>query len=92
MTSPNSNVVSPNDDAFPTTMDTGERTHLCYAAMMEPTSQAYMDLTGKFVVPSSAGNNYILIVYNYDSNGILAVPLKTQHSETILAAYQMAHA
>ncbi len=45
--------------------------------MMEPTGQAYMDLTGKFVAPSSAGNNYILIVYDYDSDGILAVSLKT---------------
>jgi len=46
--------------------------------VIEPTSQAYMDLTSRFVVPLSTGNkNYILIVYNDDSNGILAVPLKT---------------
>jgi len=72
-------------------MDTGERTHLCYAAMMEPTGQAYMDLTSKFVATSTTGNNYILIVYNYDRNGILAVPLKTHHTKAILEAYQMAH-
>jgi len=59
---------------------------------MEPTGQAYMDLSSKFVAPSSTGNNYILIVYNYDSNGILVVPLKTRHSKAILAAYQTAHA
>ncbi len=58
---------------------------------MEPTSQAYMDLTGKFVTPSSTGNNYILIVYSYGSNGILVVPLKTHHSEAILEAYQVAY-
>jgi len=50
-----------------------------------------MDLTGKFVVPSSTGNNYILIVYNYDSNGILVIPLKTHCSKAILEAYQVAH-
>jgi len=58
---------------------------------MEPTSQSYMDLTSKFVAPSSTGNNYILIVYDYDSNGILAVPLKSHHFKAILAAYQIAH-
>jgi len=73
-------------------MNHSEQTHLCYAALMEPTGQAYMDLTSKFVVLSSSSNNYILIVYNYDSNGILAVPLKNWHSESILAAYQSANA
>ncbi len=34
---PTSNAVSPNDNAFPPAIDNGERTHFCYAAMMEPT-------------------------------------------------------
>jgi len=55
--------------------------------MMEPTGQTYMDLTGKFVSPSSSSNNYILIVYNYDSNGILAAPLPNRHADSILEAY-----
>jgi len=58
---------------------------------MEPMGQAYMDLTGKFFAPSSSGNNYILIVYDYDSNGILTVPLKNRHFDSILAAFQVAH-
>ncbi len=91
MEPPTSDTMSPNDDAFPPTIDNGERMHLCYAAMMEPTSQAYMDLTGKFVATSITGNNYILIVYDYNSNGILAIPLKTHCSKAILEAYQMAH-
>jgi len=59
--------------------------------MMEPTGQTYMDLTGKFVSPSSSSNNYILIVYDYNSNGILAVPLPNRHADSILEAYQTAH-
>jgi len=59
--------------------------------MMEPTGQTYMDLTGKFVSPSSSGNNYILIVYNYDSNGILAVPLPNHCTDSILEAYRTVH-
>ena len=50
-----------------------------------------MDLSGKFVSPSSSGNNYILIVYDYDSNSILAVLLPNCRSESILEAYQIAH-
>ncbi len=79
------------DDHFPPAENDGMHTHACYAAMLEPTGQTYMDLTGRFVAPSSTGNNYILIVYDYDSNAILAVPLKNRKSETILAAYQVAH-
>jgi len=52
---------------------------------MEPTGQMYMDLTRKFIAPSSSGNNYIMIIYNYDSNTILAIPLKNHKSESILA-------
>ena len=58
---------------------------------MEPTGQMYMDLTGKFVAPSSSGNNYIMIIYNYDSNTILAIPLKNYKSESILATYKTGH-
>jgi len=91
MLSPGSLTASPTNDSFPPPLIDGTCTHLCYVALMEPTRQAYMDLTGKFVAPSSTGNNYILVVYNYNSNGILAVPIKTQCSEAILEAYQSAH-
>jgi len=86
-----SNAMSPDDDAFSPAIDHGKRTHLCYAAMMEHTSQAYMESTSKFVATSTTSNNYILIVYDYDSNGILAVPLKTCLSKAILEACQTAH-
>jgi len=66
------------DDAFPLAPMDGARIHFCYAAMLEPTGQIYTDQTGKFVAPSSTGNNYILILYDYDSNAILAVPFKNQ--------------
>ncbi len=51
-----------------------------------------MDLTGKFVVASSNGNNYIPIIYDYDSNAILAIPLKNHKAESILHAYNTGHA
>ena len=44
---------------------------------------AYTDLTGRFPYMSSRGNQYILVVYDSDSNAILAEPIKTR------AAYEI---
>jgi len=44
--------------------------------MLEPMGQIYTNQTSKFVALSSTSNNYILILYNYDSNAIIAVPFK----------------
>jgi hypothetical protein len=58
---------------------------------MEPTGQIYTDQTGKFIAPSSNGNNDLMIVYDYDSNHIFAKPFKTRSATCILAAYQTVH-
>jgi hypothetical protein len=65
---------------------------MCYAAMMEPTGKVFSDQTGHFVIPSSIGNNYLVIVYDYDSNSILAKPIKSRSGAAILAGYQAIHA
>jgi len=71
------------DEPFPKEAEDRTPTHACYTALMEPTGQTYMDLTSKFVAASSNGNNYILIIYDYESNAILATPLKNQKAESI---------
>ena len=40
--------------------------------------KSYLDLTGKFPYTSSRGSKYLLIVYDHDSNMILAETLKTR--------------
>jgi hypothetical protein len=51
--------------------------HYIYVMCCPITSQIYSDLPGRFVEPPSRGYNYLLIVYDYDSNNaILAEPLK----------------
>jgi len=80
-----------NDNAFPLAVATINPTHACFLALTEPTRQTYMDLTGKFVVPSSSSNNYIMIIYDYNSNAILAIPLKNCKADTILATYKTGH-
>jgi hypothetical protein len=58
---------------------------------MEPTGQIYTDQTGKFVAPSSNGNNYQLICYDYDRNAILAVAFKNRTAACIKTAFETVH-
>ena len=58
-----------------------------FFATIEETGKVYIDQTGKFHVRSSAENQYILVLYNYDSNAILTEALKTRQGPEILKAY-----
>ena len=83
--------LSPFD--FPASDATNERTHHCFAAVVEPnTGQIHTDQTGKFIVASSTGNNYILVLYDYDSNSILVEPMRNRTGPCILGAFQTLHA
>ena len=55
---------------------------------LNPKTTAYSDLTGRFPYKSSRGNQYILIVYHYDSNAILAEPLSDRRGHTITKTWQ----
>ncbi len=47
-----------------------------------------MDLTGQFPYTSSRGNQYIVVVYDFDSNAIVCAPLKTRQSKDILNCFK----
>jgi hypothetical protein len=47
--------------------DLGTKTHLVYAVLVDQ-GQLYTDLTGKFPVPSSKVNSYVMVCYVYDFN------------------------
>jgi hypothetical protein len=42
---------------------------------------------GKFLQPPTAGNSYILVVYDYDVNCIDAISMPNRKGPTIIAAY-----
>jgi hypothetical protein len=84
-------LAEPTADAFPHSDPGNLKTHFCYTAFYEPTGQIYTDQTGKFIAPSSNGNNYLMILYDYDSNSILSEPMKSRTKHSILAAYQTLH-
>lgn len=47
----------------------------------------YSDTTGRFIVTSSQGNKYILVVFDGDSNYIFAEPIPSRTAAQILKAY-----
>jgi uncharacterized protein YgfB (UPF0149 family) len=48
----------------------------------------YTDLTGAFPHTKQAGNKYILILYEYDSNSILAEPMRNRSDAEALHVYE----
>ena len=63
-------------DAFHKAVFNGECTKICYATISEPSGQTYSNQTGKFIMASSSVNNFVCVVYDYDSNAILSEPMK----------------
>jgi hypothetical protein len=67
--------------------DYGIKTQFVYAATINA-GQIYTDQTGRLPVVSSKGNKYIMILYDYDSNAILAQPTKDRTASELLKAFQ----
>jgi hypothetical protein len=46
----------------------------------------YTDPTYKFLAPSVSGNQYVLILYEYDGNYIYGAPMPDRTGPSIIAA------
>jgi hypothetical protein len=71
-----------------TDLDQGIKTHNVYAATIDA-GQIYTDQTGRFPEVSSKGNKYIMILYDYDRNAIMAQPAKDRTAPELLRAFQV---
>jgi hypothetical protein len=69
-------------------LDHGIKTQYVYDATIDA-GQIYTDQTGRFQVVSSKGNTYIIILYDYDSNTILAQLIKDRTAPELLRAFQV---
>ena len=49
----------------------------------------FTNQTGRFIVPSNTGNNYLLVLYDCDSNFIHAQPMKSRSASEIPQAYKI---
>ena len=84
-----STKIKEDKDFFPDPESPNMKTNLFMASLekFSATNKAYTDLTGRFPVQSSRGNNYILICYSYDGNTILAEPLKNRSAPEMIRAW-----
>jgi hypothetical protein len=53
--------------------------------------KSYSDQTGRFPVPSSRGNNYLFVLYHYDTNTIHAVAIPNRQAASIRNAWEATH-
>ena len=82
-----------NSEDFPSKIN--ERTNNLFLNIIHPLTQqssvlkqkSYMDLTGRFPHKSSRGNEYLFVLYNYDTNAILFEPLKNRQAKEITQAF-----
>ena len=76
-------------DYFPVNDSLESPTNECMAILLpfEAKNVGYDDLTGHFPYISSQGNKYILVIYDYDSNAILAEPIQSRQAAHIKKAY-----
>ena len=71
-----------------------ERRHECYIAItsVKPSGTTYSDITGRFPIKSSRGNQYLVICYDYDTNYIAVAPTKSRQGfeirDTIISLIQ----
>ena len=65
-----------------------QRTNYVFADCHDITGQIFSDQPGRFLVSSISGHQYIMVVYDYDSNSILAEPMKSRSGTEMRRAYQ----
>jgi len=67
-----------------------ERTHHVYPACIPISGKIYTDQTGAFHYTSLAGNKYVYILYDYDSNYIMAIPIPSRTKFQLTIAHKTA--
>jgi hypothetical protein len=65
-----------------------DKCNYIYAAVID-TNQIYTDLTGRFPKTPISGNNYILILYDYDSNSVLSAPMKNRGEKDMVRTFDL---
>ena len=62
--------------------------HAMTTHLIESKNQLSMDMTGRYPITSKRGNQYILVMIDWDSNYIKLIPLKSRKTEMYVAAYK----
>ena len=78
-------LFSASNDFFPARL--ASTTNIIFATYFQYTDKIHCDLIRRFIVHSISANNYILIVYCYDSNTIYPIIILSRTKETQIATY-----
>jgi hypothetical protein len=80
-------------DFDPSQEPNNARTHAVFATILTSSDlhKSYSDQTGKFPVQSSRGYNYVMVLYDHDSNAILSKPIKTRQASELTHAWTTLH-
>ena len=67
-----------------------EKNEYVFIALLaaDTTGTVYTDLTGKFPVTSISGHKYVILLYHYDSNGIIFRPMKNRSDIEAMKVYE----
>ena len=60
------------------------RTQMAYLHTVEFTGKVNTDQTGRFTVTSSRSSKYLMVLYDHDSNAILAEPLTSRRKRKLI--------
>jgi hypothetical protein len=63
----------------------------CYLMPIDVSGKVYTDQTGRFPKFSSKGSKYLMVLYDFDTNAILAEPLKNKTAAEQLRATTVLH-
>ena len=81
----------PSTTPIMTTDSPSVRTNWVFMQPIQITGKIFSDQTGRFPFTSSRGNKYVMIVYDFDSNAILAEPMKSRTKIELVRAYTHIH-
>ena len=76
-------------DIAPSQEPSNSKTNNLFIALLttESICKSFSDQTGQFPVQSGRGNNYIFILYSYDSNAILSTAIPNRQGKTLTTAW-----
>ena len=80
-------------DISPYQQPNNPHAHVVFDTLIPATAleKSYSDQTGKLPVQSYCGQKYVMVFYNYGSNTIISMPLKTQKASELTTACTALH-
>lgn len=79
-----------DDEFHPSPDPLSPKTLNCFSIIIDinNSNTGFIDLTGRFPYRSSRGYQYLLLLYDYDSNAILVEPLKNRTANSIIKSLE----